>query len=232
MQRGEHDVEAGEQVVLEVERSVVHDVDLDPVQDLDAAVTLTQKLHFRALVGDLLRRQLARRPCPLRVIGDGDVLVSQLSRREHHVLDRVAAVAPRAVHVEIAADVPVGDEARQRALFGGRDLVGSFTKLRGNEREVQDPVELVLACARDGDAVFRQRAVGQRQAQPLCLFLQVLRRAPATPCATRGRFRRAPATVSRSLTRPRSVCTVIDRGSRPLTAETPGSLAKPSSRRR
>ena len=36
VQRGEHDVELGQHVVVEVERAVRHDVDFDAVEDLDA----------------------------------------------------------------------------------------------------------------------------------------------------------------------------------------------------
>ncbi len=128
------------------------------------------------LPGDVGRRQLARGERSLRVIGDRDVLVAELQAREDHLINGVAAVAPGAVHVEIAADVRGADERRQIASLGGGDLVFALTKLR---RNVRQPEVLVEPLFRLGDEGMRlpveQPSLVERQSLALRAVLQLTR---------------------------------------------------------
>ena len=79
----------------EVERAVVQDVHLDAVQHLDAGhVVRAPPRSRRAASARRSGRERARGPGAFRVVGDREVLVAELARGLHHVLDGVAAVAP------------------------------------------------------------------------------------------------------------------------------------------
>ena len=103
------------------------------------------------------------------VIGDRDVLVAERGRGLNHRVDRIATVAPVAVHVEVAADVTARDEMGQRAVRRRLELVMSLTELRCDERESKGCVDLALGCSdRQG---FRHpgtdhRARGASHVQP------------------------------------------------------------------
>ena len=76
VKRREHDVEAFELAIGEIQPPVSQDVDLHPVKDGQLRVPDSESFDFMALPRDLIRAQGMRRAGMLGVIGDGDVLVS------------------------------------------------------------------------------------------------------------------------------------------------------------
>jgi hypothetical protein len=62
----------------------------------------------------------------LRMVGDGDVFVSQSSGGSCHLLDRILSVARRCVHLQVALHVFQLDEFRQPVFFGSLDLSRVF----------------------------------------------------------------------------------------------------------
>ena len=113
VERRQHDVEALEDGVLEIEAAVGQDVDLDAVEDRHPGKLLAQRVDLFALPRDVVARQRARRGGAGRVVGDRDVLVPERMAARDHRLERVAAVAVGRVHVQVAADVARVDERRQ-----------------------------------------------------------------------------------------------------------------------
>ncbi len=92
----------------------------------------------------------------------------------HHLLDRVAAVAPTGVRVEIAAHVQRRQQLREPVLFGRFDLVAAFPQLRRHIAQSQVAVQVVLGRARHGPARVGQRALIEHQPPALRAHLQTL----------------------------------------------------------
>jgi hypothetical protein len=158
VERCEHEVEAGQDLVGEIQRAVWHDVHLDAVQDGQRPEARPGGIDFDALPGDVRPRQGARRSRPLRMVRDRDEVVIEVARRRRHLSDAVTPVAPGAVHVEIPADMRDGDERRQHAARRPFDLVGALTQFRRDVRQLQAAIELALAGAGDGGTGARQSA--------------------------------------------------------------------------
>ena len=87
------------------------------------------------------------------MVAEHQVLVAELDCGLGHALDGALAVGVVGVDVQVAADVPYGDEVGQAALVGGFDLPGVLAQLRGNVREVEPRVEILLRG--DGFVVAR-----------------------------------------------------------------------------
>ena len=93
------------------------------------------------------------------MVGDGDVFVPQLARRKGHVFDAVAAVGVLAVHVQVAANVVLGDELGQAPCHGRLDLAPVFPQFGRDPGQIDAGVHLFLLGAADAagaaeDAVF------------------------------------------------------------------------------
>src|SRR6187551_2476298 len=69
------------------------------------------------------------------MVGDRDVFVAELLRRRNHGGDRVATVAPGAVHMQVATDVRVADEDRKLTALSRVDLTRALTKFGRNVGE-------------------------------------------------------------------------------------------------
>ena len=130
VKRREHDVEALEDAIGKVETAVGKDVDLAAVQDRDLRIQLAQPGNFVGLPRDRIHREVPRRGGMRRMVGNRHVLVAESAAHLHHRFDRVAAVAELGVHVEIAADVALRQQRRQRAALRGLDLVLAVANLR------------------------------------------------------------------------------------------------------
>src|SRR5262245_43479632 len=110
------------------------------------------------------------------MIGNRHVLVPELARTEHHVQDGVAPVTPRAVHVEVTANVQRVDQHRQRTALGSADLVFAFTKFRWNVREIEKTVEaLFIGYRYVWPAVLAQTSLAEREPERRRTRLQPLR---------------------------------------------------------
>ena len=77
-------------------------------------------VHELDLAAQLVGRDVVAEAVRGRVVGDREVLVAALARRERHLLDRVAPVGGGRVAVQVAADVAELDQLRQRALAARR----------------------------------------------------------------------------------------------------------------
>ena len=101
---GDDHIHLRQHFVVEVERAVGQDVDLDAGEDADAAFHLL--VHFAdaldVLEGALFIEAVGHGQV-LRVVGDGDVLVAVGERGFGHLADGVAAVGGGGVHVHVAA---------------------------------------------------------------------------------------------------------------------------------
>src|SRR5438105_2957081 len=94
-------------------------------QSLSTATVTPAATARRALfrlLPDRRQRQRARGARARRVIGDRDVLVAERAAGGDHRLDRIPPVAPRRMHVQIAADVLAPQQRRQLAVLGELDL--------------------------------------------------------------------------------------------------------------
>ena len=108
-------VELGEHVVGQVEPPVREDVALDPAQDAERRQPLVRGRDLLALAADFVAGEPGDGADGRRVVADGDVLVAELARGAAHLLDARAAVRPRRVAVQVAADLAGLDEHRRIA---------------------------------------------------------------------------------------------------------------------
>ena len=88
------------------------------------------------------------------MIRDGDVLVAQRARRFGHFFERGAAVGGGGVHVEVAANVALLHQLRQRMRLGQFDFAVVLAQLGRNPVEAQRAVDLFFGFARDAHVVF------------------------------------------------------------------------------
>ena len=102
----------------------------------------------------------------LAVIGQRNIFVAQILRRQRHFLDRVLAVARRGVHLQVAANVIQLDQIGQAMLGGRVDFARVFAQFRRNVVEAQLGVNLLLGRASHGPLALerRQRVFVQRVA--------------------------------------------------------------------
>ena len=146
MQRRQYDVQPREHRVGKVEPAVRQDVRLDPVQNREGREPLAQTLDLVALSRELIDRHRPRRAGADGMIRDRDVFVPQRGARGHHLRQRIAPVAERRVHVEVAPDVLARDERRHASLTAQFDLVRSRADLRRNEGQSRLTVDVRLGC--------------------------------------------------------------------------------------
>ena len=106
-----HDVELAQLLVGEVEGAVGEDVALGAGQDADREARL-QGADGRALGTQLVDAEAAGDGERARVIRHDDVLVAARLGRLHQALQRVMAVRPVGVGVQVAAQGGDGDQRR------------------------------------------------------------------------------------------------------------------------
>ena len=165
VQRGEDDVEPREHPVRKIQTSVRQDVDFAAVEDLDARKPRPRFVDFVGLALDAVQGQIPRRRGTRRVVGDRAVLVAEIDARPDHRVDRIAAVAPRRVHVEVSADVAPRHQPRQRARQRARDLVVAFANLGRNRRQAERAVDVFLGLGPQEPVLRAQTVFRQRRAE-------------------------------------------------------------------
>ena len=147
MDGGDDPVEAREVLVGDVELAVRADVDLDPLQELER--------HERVQLVDplalLLQPPVAQ---AVRVVADRVVRVPLLDRARDHRLERVAAVRPGRVRVQVAAQVAGLDQLRQPVAARGVELAEILAELGRDPVVAEERVDLLLGRERvDGAAL-------------------------------------------------------------------------------
>ena len=167
--------------VGEIEPAVRQDVDLAAVQDRDRPDTArAARQSRRPACVTPVDRQVPRRRRMRRVVGDRHVLVAERDAALHHRFDRIAAVAPGRVHVQVAANVGARHERRQLAAACRGDFLVALANFRrdaaaGRARR-RSPLrwETAAACRRchagrrpSGATRMRRRArAAPRSARP------------------------------------------------------------------
>ena len=105
-------------------------------------------------------------PQVVRVVGDREVLVAALDRRERHLLDGVVPVRrPRRVRVQIALELSQLDELRQRPVARRLQLAGVLAQLRRDELVAEELVQLLLVPVRDRLAGLGRRGRRTRRSR-------------------------------------------------------------------
>ena len=84
-------------------------------------------------------------------------------RGRHHLLDRIAAVAPPGVRVQVAAYVQRREQLGEPVLLGRFDLVAAFAQFRGHVGQPQVAIQVVLGRARHVPARVGQHALIEHQ---------------------------------------------------------------------
>ncbi len=146
---GDAPVELEEEVLVVVEAAVGPDVELGAVENREAGMAHRELVELGAFPPHLVPGEAVDREV-LAVFGHRQVLESAPGCRGHHVLETGAAVPrPCRVHVEIAANVALLDEARHPALCGGGDLTDALAQLGRDEDEVQRVVDRLFGAGGD-----------------------------------------------------------------------------------
>ncbi len=171
---GDDHVVARQHLIGIVERGVRPDLDLGAVQDPKGRQLGVETRDLGALLIDAVGGEAAGHAERGRVVGEHDVLMSEVARGSRHGLDRVDAIGPVRVRVRVALHVLAGDERRQPAGSGGLDLAVALRAARaaihGRPRRAytsassasssSDPSSMTLNPFSDSDqpAVERQSA--------------------------------------------------------------------------
>jgi hypothetical protein len=158
VRRGDDEVEVREGVVVGREVALGVDVRLDAVEHFDGGV----RGDFGDgdglfLQGCLVEADAPDHPGAGRVVGDDVVVVAAGGRRLDHLGDRVAAVRPVRVGVEVPPYVVDGEEVGQVVVEGRLDLPAVLAELGGRRSHVECAVDVVLVAPADllADALTR-----------------------------------------------------------------------------
>ena len=166
VKRDLHPVELGEDVVREVEAPVGADVALDPAQDAERGERRVGRLDLDRLAAQVVGVEAGHDLDTLRVIADRQVVVPSVAGGLGHLPHAGAAVRPRRVAVQVAADVRFVDEAFR--WWRRREL----TQLRGNRVEAQEGVDVIFGGGlrqrpEPGDVRLRPGRLHERRPEPL-----------------------------------------------------------------
>src|SRR5262249_55705041 len=115
------------------------------------------------LVPLLHKRLCVKAPCNsgrLAVVGEGAVFISPLLAGARHCLDRMGAIAPRTVHLEVATDVVELDESGQCPLLRRLYLPPILAQLRWDPHHANGAEDLLFRLAANPFACFRVRVRG------------------------------------------------------------------------
>ena len=156
---GDHDVEGGERLLREVERSGGEDVDLDPGEEAwPAAEPPIEAPQRRGGLGQPPGVE-AERP-RTGMVGDRQVSAPEPARRLRELLEARARVGRGVrVDVEVAEEVGLLHEARQPSRLGRLDLARPLAELRGDERQAHRAENLLLRGAAEPLAATVEDAV-------------------------------------------------------------------------
>ncbi len=135
--RRDDEIELGEAFVGEIERAVRQDVAFDSGEHLNALDALVERADSRRMLERAPFVEAVGHGQRLAVIGNRDVAATGCASGEDHGLELVLPVGGGRVHVEVAAQVAVSNERRQRAFRGRRDLAAVFAKFWRNPRETE-----------------------------------------------------------------------------------------------
>ena len=161
---GRHPVEAGQQLVLEVEPAVGEDVHLGGLEHDDVVLARVLGVDLLPLAAHPLGVEAARHRQALGVVADRQVGVAARAGRLDHLGDRARAVAPAGVRVQVA---PGGRRAPPAPAAGPRAAASisprSSRSSGGIEVEAEGGVDALLVgvggapAVRSEDAVLRDR---------------------------------------------------------------------------
>jgi hypothetical protein len=133
IERGVHrrddDVELGEAVVCEVHGAVRPDVALDPGEDAKGRQPLVRLVDLVALAADIVGVQARNGADGRRVVANREVLVAELTGGKSHLDDGLAAVRPRRVAMQVAADLVDRDE---RGSLPAERLLAQLRRAEGD----------------------------------------------------------------------------------------------------
>ena len=147
----QYDVQLAQDLGREVQRPVGEDVALAAREDSNLEARL-ERPERPDLLAQPVDAQTARHGRGRRVVGDDDVLVAARLGRLDELLDRMVAVRPVGVRVQVAADPVGGHQPRQGARERGLDLSAIFAELGWDPREPHRRVHVGLGRASDPGA--------------------------------------------------------------------------------
>ena len=128
---GDDDVHLGEHVVGEIEIAVGEDVDFDAGKDRDAVDLLARGANARDVLDGALVVEAVGEGQVLGVVGDGHVLVAARLGGLGHFFDRVLAVGFDGVHVDVALQIVLRDQAWAERDLSARSISPRFSRISG-----------------------------------------------------------------------------------------------------
>src|SRR5204863_9919624 len=117
-------------------------VDLGAGEDTDAVQLGVEALDLLPLAAELLGVAAARHGEAHGVVGDGDVLAARVPGGARHRLERVLAVGPVGLRLEVAADIARLDQAREAARARRLDLALLLAQLGWAAGDAEPAAEL------------------------------------------------------------------------------------------
>ena len=146
--RDHDEIQLLQDLVLLIESAIGENIDLLTAQDPDLGMARLDLLDLLPLLPNPVCVQTPRHGQGLAVVCQSEILVS-LGRTSHqHFLDRVLAVRPGGVHLQIAANLVQLYELRQSLAGRSFDLTAIFSQLRRNPGQLDLLVDIGLVPSR------------------------------------------------------------------------------------
>ena len=143
-----HDpISLGEDLVGQVEPAAFQNIDFNSLEDPEASEPAVDRVDFFPLAEKLIGIEPPGHGDAFGMIGHGQIREASLPGRGGHFLDGGHAVGPRAMGVQVAAEVLQPDQFRQRTGGGPFEFPPRLAEFRGKQRQVEDGIDVCLLFA-------------------------------------------------------------------------------------
>ena len=149
MDRHHHEVELGKRFIVQIESTIVQDVDFGALENDRLLHRVPNRVYLAKLLAELGPTEPACHPHCLRMIGDCHVRIPAVGTGLHHVSHAVMPIRVSGVHLKVAADVAKLDQLRKPVMQCGVDFSPIFPKLRRDPGDANSPQDIGFLTAGD-----------------------------------------------------------------------------------
>ena len=137
-------IEGGEDLVREIQRSILENIAFGAGEDAEIAVGGVEFRDAGDLRGEALFVEAVRLERRLRVVGDAEVFEPQFLRGGDHIFESGAAVACGCVIVKCASQVTPLNEVRELVFLGSVDFAPVLAEFGLHGGKVEGAVDVRL----------------------------------------------------------------------------------------
>ena len=142
--------------IRQIEAAILENIDLDAFEDREACAFAVDAVDLADLLADARRIEAVRHGRRGGCDRSAPCIGSPRLRGLGHGFDRRRAVGPIGMDMKVAANVGSGDQHRQVAGLGERDLAAILAHFRRNISKPELSVDLLLGRAGDAPLAGEQ----------------------------------------------------------------------------